>query len=72
MIKKEQVIRIISKALGVKVNEKSKTNNIEKWDSLGHLQILAALDNYTKGKSSKIEELSEAFSVKEIIRLLTK
>lgn len=72
MIKKEQVIRIISKALGVKVNEKSKTNNIEKWDSLGHLQILAALDNYTKGKSSKIKELSEAFSVKEIIRLLTK
>ena len=72
MIKKEQVIKIISKALGVKVNEKSKTSNIEKWDSLGHLQILAALDNYTKGKSSKIKKLSEAFSVKEIIRLLTK
>ena len=72
MIKKEQLIKIISKALGAKVNEKSNTENINKWDSLGHLQILAALDNHTKGKSSKVKELSGAFSVKEIIRLLAK
>jgi acyl carrier protein len=70
MIKKIEVLKIISKALGQKVAESSNTKNTKKWDSLGHLQILASLDKYTRGKSSKINKLSRASSVKEIIKLL--
>jgi hypothetical protein len=35
-------------------------------------EILAALDKFTKGKSSKISELNDATSVKTIIKHLTK
>jgi len=69
-MKKKEVINAISKALGQKVTENSNTKNTKKWDSLGHLQILATLDKHTKGKSSKINKLSTASSVKEIIKLL--
>ena len=69
-MKKIELLKIISKALGQKVTENSNVKNTKKWDSLGHLQILASLDKYTKGKSSKINKLSSASSVKEIIKLL--
>jgi acyl carrier protein len=69
-MKKTEVLKIISKALGQKVTESSNVKNTKKWDSLGHLQILASLDKSTKGKSSKINKLSSASSVKEIIKLL--
>lgn len=72
MIKKQKIIDIVSKALGAKVNEKSNNKNVKKWDSLGQLQILAALDNFTKGKSSKVKGLDTADSVKKIIKLLDK
>ena len=67
---KVEVLKIISKALGQKVTESSNIKNTKKWDSLGHLQILASLDKHTKGKSSKINKLSSSSSVKEIIKLL--
>ena len=67
-----KIIGVISKALGQKVTESSSIQNTKKWDSLGHLQILAALDKFTKGKSSKISELNDVTSVKTIIKLLTK
>ena len=67
-----KIIGIISKALGQKVTQSSNIKNTKKWDSLGHLQILAALDKFTKGKSSKISKINDATSVKAIIKLLTK
>ena len=67
-----KIIGVISKALGQKVTESSSIQNTKKWDSLGHLQILAALDKFTKGKSSKISELNDATSVKTINKHLTK
>jgi acyl carrier protein len=69
-MKKIELLKIMSKALGQKVTENSNVKNTKKWDSLGHLQILASLDKYTKGKSSKINKLDRAISVKEIIKLL--
>ena len=69
-MKNDQILKVISKALGQKVTERSNIKNTKKWDSLGHLQILASLDKHTKGKSSKISKLDEAFSVKQIIKLL--
>ena len=68
----KKIIEVISKALGQKVTESSNVNNTKKWDSLGHLQILASLDKYTKGKSSKISNLNDATSVKAIIKMLIK
>tara|TARA_Y100000389_G_scaffold197899_1_gene233403 strand:- start:25311 stop:25526 length:216 start_codon:yes stop_codon:yes gene_type:complete len=68
----KKIIEVISKALGQKVTESSNVNNTKKWDSLGHLQILASLDKYTKGKSSKIANLNDATSVKAIIKMLIK
>ena len=41
---KIEILKIISKALGQKVTESSNIKNTKKWDSLGHLQILASLD----------------------------
>jgi acyl carrier protein len=69
-MKKSEVLKIISEALGQKVTERSNVKNTKRWDSLGHLQILALLDKRTKGKSSKINKLSTTNSIKEIIKLL--
>ena len=71
----EEVILIIQKALNLKTGSlsiKSSANNVKKWDSLGHLNILVALDSSFSGKISKIEEMATANSVKSILNLLKK
>ena len=75
MINKNQLIEIIAKALNVpkeKINEQSSTENLEEWDSLGHLSILTSIDNYTSGKASKIETLSGCTSLKDLHETLVK
>ena len=72
MLNESRVLLSISKSLKTKITINSSVNNIENWDSIGHLQILANLDKLTKGKISKIEEFSEADSVKSIIKILKK
>ena len=72
MLEEKEIIKILSKALNTKLSNKSNDKNVKKWDSLGQLQILAALDNLTKGKSSKIKGLETASSVSQIIKLLKK
>ena len=56
MLTEKKVISIISKSLKTKITINSNTNNIESWDSIGHLEILASLDKLSKGKISKINE----------------
>jgi len=73
MIDENQVINIISKALDMKsslVTIDSSSENIEEWDSLAHLSILVALDQWLNGQAGKISGLATATSVKEIITLL--
>ena len=72
MLTEKKVISIISKSLKTKITINSNTNNIESWDSIGHLEILASLDKLSKGKISKINEISNTASVKSIIRILKK
>ncbi len=72
MLTQKKVIDIISKAVRKKVNNKSSANNIDSWDSLAQLNILASLDKISKGKSSKIPNLVEVNSVKNIIQILKK
>ena len=75
MITKKQVISCISKALKVpnsKININSSDKDFERWDSLGHLEILMSLDKTLKGKAIKIEDLAQAHSVKKIFSFLKK
>ncbi len=75
MITKKQVISCISKALKVpnsKININSSDKDFERWDSLGHLEILMSLDKTLKGKAIKIEDLAQAHSVKKIFSVLKK
>ena len=55
-----------------KINEQVSSNNFDEWDSMSHLSILIALDKKLSGKVQKIQELSEAYSVKRIIQILNK
>jgi|TARA_B110000261_G_C13072953_1_gene352980 acyl carrier protein len=71
-LNEKQLISVISKSIKTKINIKSNTLNTEKWDSIGHLQILASLDKVTKGAISKINRIADANSVKEIISILKK
>jgi acyl carrier protein len=50
----------------------SSMDDIEEWDSLGHLSILAALDSRLDGKIADISALAEASSVVSIFEILTK
>lgn len=72
MLNEIKVLSSISKSLKTKITINSSVKNTENWDSIGHLQILANLDKLSKGKISKIEEFSEADSVKSIIKILKK
>ena len=72
MLNQKKIIAIISKSVREKVNLKSSSKNIEGWDSLAQLNILTSLDKLTKGKSSKIEQLTEMDSVNGIIQILLK
>ncbi len=72
MLTTNQLTKLISKAVGEKINLKSTASKIENWDSLAQLNILSSLDKLTKGKSSKLEKLSSAESVSSFIKILSK
>tara|TARA_X000000950_G_scaffold289144_1_gene410182 strand:- start:12156 stop:12407 length:252 start_codon:yes stop_codon:yes gene_type:complete len=74
-ISKEEIFKIIAKSLNIpvkKINEKASSHNFDEWDSMSHLSILIALDKKLSGKAQKIQELSEAYSIKRIIQILKK
>ena len=69
----EEVLKIIEEALKLEngvININSNPNNVSEWDSLGHLNILMALDKKLDGKASGLSELAKAMSVKKIISVL--
>jgi acyl carrier protein len=73
MLNEEKLKSLISKILKVKKDKitlNTGINNLEQWDSLAHLSILTEIDNFSKGKASKIKGLSNANTVKEILKLL--
>lgn len=75
LLSKDDIVGVIIKVLKVskkKININSGSENIETWDSLAQLSILSELDKKTKGKIFKIQEISTAYSVKEIIKVLKK
>ena len=73
-IKIEELLNIISLSLDVplkKISIKTKSDDIQEWDSLGQLEIAASLDDKFEGKLN-LEKLSSKKSVKEIIAFLKK
>ncbi len=72
MLTQKKILSVISKAVQEKIDLKSSSKNIEGWDSLAQLNILSSLDKLTKGKSSKIDQLTELDNVKNIIQILMK
>jgi len=75
MIDKNKLVNIFSKALNIpgdRIKEDVNNENLEEWDSLGHLAILTAIDNETEGKASKIETLSECTSFSNLFETLKK
>lgn len=53
------------------VSLESSSENIEDWDSLGHITILSMLDDATDGASADIVDLTQATSVAEIAKIMT-
>tara|TARA_B100000780_G_scaffold41021_1_gene25502 strand:+ start:3076 stop:3297 length:222 start_codon:yes stop_codon:yes gene_type:complete len=63
----------IAKALEINVNKISlgtTSDDLEEWDSLGHLTILFALDKETEGSASKIDGLSAMTNLGDIFNAL--
>lgn len=53
------------------VSMESSSENIEDWDSLGHITILGMLDDATDGASADIVDLTQATSIAEIVQIMT-
>jgi len=73
-MKENELIQLIKKSLKTKqkIDINSKSNNIEEWDSIGHLILLYNLDKKLKGATSNIADIATADSVKKIINILKK
>jgi acyl carrier protein len=67
------VISVVESALELKPGQlgaESKAEEIDKWDSLGQLSILVALDKLFDGGIANITEMAEADSMPRILAIL--
>ena len=69
-----KLLEIISEATETEfkeININSSMDNLDGWDSLGHLLIISKLDEITDGKASEINTLADCKSVKDLIESLS-
>ena len=69
----ENILKIIANALELEpenISLNTGMDDVEKWDSLGHLSILVALDKNIDGNISGITDLATADSVSKIVDIL--
>jgi len=72
-LKETRLFEIVAEALELEVENVSldtSTENVEEWDSLGHITILSALDDETGGETSELPDLTQAVSVRELLEVL--
>ena len=72
-ISQSDVFAVVEKALEMKsgvLNESTRAEEVEMWDSMGQLSILVALDKLFEGKIANINEMAEADSMTKIINIL--
>ena len=70
---KDEIFKIICEALGSDLSQisiESTSNDIDEWDSLGHLSILQELDLKYDNITDRVPELASVSSVKEIVDLV--
>ncbi len=72
-ISEQDLKKIISKALNIKVNkitDSLNSNKIEEWDSLGQLSIISSLDKKFKGKINltKVANLNSYKDIKSFLK----
>ena len=53
------------------ISIESSSENVEDWDSLGHITILGELDDATGGATADIVDLTQATSIAEIVQIMT-
>ena len=66
----QDVLTAIESALELdsrSINMEAVSEDVEGWDSLGHLSILAALDSLFEGRVTEIDEIATADSVPKIL-----
>lgn len=69
----DDVKKIIADALEVdpaEVTDDSSTETLEMWDSLGHINVLVALDAALDGRVAVIDGMKKAYSVPDLVGLL--
>lgn len=65
----EKIIQIVAEILNMDaamLNENTKIEEVEKWDSLAHVMIIEAIENKL-GKSIPIDRAMDIVSMKELI-----
>ena len=73
MINEDKIFETIADDLEIsrdEINHKSSSENIEKWDSLGQLAILSALDELFDGAIADIPEIANSYSVNSLLEIL--
>ncbi len=71
----EQLIEGIAEALEVDVSRislDSRSSDVEEWDSLGHISVMAYLDRAFNDITERVPDFASATSVQEIFDLLDK
>ena len=66
----QDVLSAIESALELdsrSIDMEAVSEDVEGWDSLGHLSILAALDSLFEGRVTEIDEIAAADSVPKIL-----
>ena len=73
MLNIKELYELVSMALEPErpIDKESSTENTPEWDSLGHLSILASLDERTSGATSDLDSISEADSIEKLVNLLS-
>lgn len=69
-----ELVQLISEALEIsidQVNAETVSTDIEEWDSLGQIAILARLDEKFADVTERVPDLASATSVRDLHRLLT-
>lgn len=66
----DDVIEIVTEAVGGTITAESSSGNHDDWDSLAHLSVLDGLDQKWPGITGKYPDLSSAESVAEIVAIV--
>lgn len=68
----ENVIKIVAESLGIReseINENTVMEQVEAWDSLTHMELIANLESEYQTEFT-VDEIMEMISVKKIVEMI--